>query len=83
MPRHLRPVPPTAMSKKRAAFKKVAEPRLSNAVHAIQILGQCADLQRYEILGSDIETIRHDLTEAVKDTIARFETGQRKPVVVF
>ena len=40
-------------------------------------------LQRYEILGSDIETIRHDLTEAVKDTIARFETGQRKPVVVF
>jgi hypothetical protein len=23
-------------------------------------------LQRYEILGSDIETIRHDLTEAVK-----------------
>ena len=48
-----------------------------------RLLSRQCDLQRYEILGSDIETIRHDLTEAVKDTIARFETGQRKPVVVF
>jgi hypothetical protein len=71
------------MSKKRAAFKRVAEPRLANALIALEYLAACADPVRYEILPSDVETIREKLNSAVSDVVARYSTGKRKPVVEF
>jgi hypothetical protein len=71
------------MSKKRVAFKNVAEPRLANALQALEYLAMCADRTRYEIYDGDVALIRERLTAAVQDVISRYETGRRKPVVKF
>jgi hypothetical protein len=82
MPRHLRPVPPTGdMSIKRAAFKRVVEPRIANAVNDLELLAICADRNRYEIYDSDMEYICDQVRRAAEDCIARFQAGTRKPFI--
>jgi hypothetical protein len=82
MPRHLRPVSPTGTpSAKRAAFKRVAEPRIANVVNTLGLLAICADQQRYEIYDTDVDYICEQVRQAAEDCIARFRAGTRKPVI--
>ena len=87
MPRHLRPVMPTGgvppISKKRAQFLKVAEPRLSAVLFEIEKLAMTADRNRHEIYDSDVEMIEERINASVKDLLERFRTGRRKPLVEF
>jgi hypothetical protein len=74
---------PPAISKKRAAFLKVAGSRLSNILQGIEYLNHACDPVRHEIWDEDIEEIRSKLRAATEDCIARYEHRSRKPVVKF
>jgi len=83
MPRELPPtggVPPT---KKRAAFIKVAGPRVSNLLYNIEMLAICADRNRYEVYDTDGEKVREKVEPAIADLLDRFRTGRRKSFVEF
>jgi hypothetical protein len=43
MPAQKRQATPAQLAAKRAAFKRVAEPRIANAVNALGLLAICAD----------------------------------------
>ena len=75
--------PPPAISKKRAAFLKVGQPRLANALQALEILIHACDPVRHEIWDEDVEKIARELRGKVEDVISRYEARSRKPVVKF
>ena len=72
---------PPPMSKKRADFKRVLEPRLSNAVHDIYLVSLCADRQRYDYTDEDQAYVVERLRTATDDCISKFLAGTKKPVI--
>ena len=77
------PQPPRAISKKRAAWLKVAPPRLSNLLHDIEVLAITADRNRYDVDDSDVEKIIAKIQPAINGLFERFRTGRRKPLIEF
>lgn len=78
---NLRVAAPAPMSKKRAAFERVAIPRIQNVVNALDVLGIAADRQRYEIRDSDVDYICETVMTAAKGCCDRFRAGTRKPSI--
>jgi hypothetical protein len=72
---------PAPLSKKRAAFQRVAVPRIQNAVNSLQVLGIAADRQRYDITERDVEYICETIMAAATDCCDRFRAGTRKPSI--
>jgi hypothetical protein len=73
--------PPTAMSKKRDAFKRVVEKRIANAVNALEVLYQCADRTRYEIHDRDVAYIKKVVGAAYNKMAAAYDAGHRKAAI--
>ncbi len=69
------------MSKKRAAFKRVVEPRIAEVLIKLEYLGAACDPVRYEIYPADAEYLAETLTRAMQDVSGRYRNGQRKPVI--
>jgi hypothetical protein len=74
---------PEVESRKRAAFKRIANPRLENALHALDLLALTSDSTRYEFNNADVEIIAVELRAKVEETIAKFERRNPRPVVRF
>jgi hypothetical protein len=82
MSRHLGPVRPIgAVSTKRAAFKKVVEPRISNAVHDLYLVSLCADRSRYDFTDEDRDYVVEELRHAFEDCVAKYMAGTKKRVI--
>lgn len=73
----------TGESRKRAAFKRIANPRLENALHALDLLALCADKARYEFSDADTEIIASELRAKAEEVVQKFERGNPRPVVRF
>src|SRR5260370_32314347 len=73
--------PPTAMSKKCDAFKRVVETRIANAVNALEMLYLCADRTRYEIHDRDVPYIKEVLGTAYNKMAAAYDAGHRKATI--
>ena len=69
------------MSKKRADFKRVLEPRLSNTVHDLYLVSLCADRSRYDYTDEDRDYVLEELRLAYEDCTAKFVAGTKKRVV--
>ena len=69
------------MSKKRADFKRVLEPRLSNTVHDLYLVSLCADRARYDYTDEDRDYVLRELQLAYEDCAAKFQAGTKKRVV--
>jgi hypothetical protein len=74
---------PAQMSRKRAAFIRVAEPRLNNAINDLKVLARSADRVRYEIYDSDVDYIEEQLKAAVERVLGGFRKGNAKPALQF
>lgn len=74
---------PPPESTKRRAFRRIGEPRLANALEAMDLLGLMADSSRYDFNDSDIAYIQAQLVERVAITIDKFLRGNPRPNIGF
>lgn len=67
--------PKAAPKDKRAQFLKIAPKRMSNALRAIGLIGNCASRAGYEYTGDDVAKMENALLQTVNDTMARFKSA--------
>lgn len=72
--------PKAAPKDKRAQFLKIAPKRMSNALKAIGLIGNCASRSGYEYTPEDVAKMETALNKTVADTMSRFKSaGVEKP----